>query len=149
MKLVAIGVVLMAGGCSWLMVAGPPPASQPVAGAGPPSQVAPLRSPVGCTRQKFAPIVDTVFASMFGAGAAITLPAGAVVLATANGDDYNQFFGGMLLGVSLVYAAMATPFILSARSGYRDVAACRDAYIRAFGSSDSPGYSRSDSYLGP
>ena len=142
MKLVAILVALMAGGCSWLMVAGPP--QTPVAAVGPPSEVASIRSPVGCTRQKFAPIVDTVFATLFGVGAAITAPVGVVVLATAGNDDYNQGFGVILLGASLVYAAMATPFVLSARSGYRDVTACREAYVRAFGSSDFPGYSRSD-----
>lgn len=144
MRLVAILVVLMAGGCSWLMVAGPPPASVAVSEVGPPGEVGPvsIRSPVGCTRQKFAPVVDTAFASLFGLGAAVTLPVGAVVLATAGHDDYNQFFGVMMLGVSVVYAAMATPFVLSARSGYRKVAACREAYVRAFGSSDVPGYSR-------
>ena len=144
MRRVAILVALMASGCSWLMVAGPPPSSGPVTSVGPPSEVAAtsIRSPVGCTRQKFAPIVDTVFGGMFGAGAAVTLPAGAVLLATAGNDEYNQGFGVLLLGMAVVYAAMATPFVLSARSGYRDVAACRDAYIRAFGSTEFPGYSR-------
>ncbi len=135
MRFVALAATLLAGGgCSWLTVAGPPPT--PYAGA--PAEAAPTGPPDGCTRERFAPTFDAVSAGIFGAGAAIAMTGGAVILATAHGDDYNQFFGGMLLGAGVLYAAFAIPFALSARSGYRDVAACRNAYLRWYGSIDGP-----------
>lgn len=82
--------------------------------------------PLDCTREKFAPYVDTVFATMFGTGTLVAIPG--MYLATTEEDDWNQMFGVMLIGAAAVYAAMATPFYFSARSGYRNVAACRAAH---------------------
>jgi hypothetical protein len=82
--------------------------------------------PLDCTREKFAPIVDTVFASMFGVGTLVAIPG--VYLAATDDDDWNQMFGVMLIGAAAIYAAMAAPFYFSAKSGYRKVDACRRAH---------------------
>jgi hypothetical protein len=139
-RLALILLAMMLSGCSWLMVAGPPPDPPQLAGAGAPGQVAPtpMRSPVGCTRQKFAPHVDRVFASFFGVGAAIMVAGGIVGLAVNPRDDYNQFMGVMMVGTGGLGLLLAWPWWKSSRSGYRDVEACRAAYIRAYGTYDMP-----------
>lgn len=116
-------IALAGTGCSWLMVAGPPSA-QP---SGPPGMTQ-AEAPLDCTREKFAPIVDTVFASMFGAGTLVAIP-GVYFVATEE-DDWNQMFGAMLIGAAVVYAGIAAPFYFSAKSGYRKVDACRAAHER-------------------
>lgn len=105
------------------MVAGPPPTQVSMTTPG----LTRAEAPLDCTREKFAPIVDTVFASIFAFGATAAIPGGAVLLATED-DEYNRMFGGILIGAGLVYAALALPFVYSARSGYRDVTACRAAH---------------------
>lgn len=137
MRTIVLAVLLASSaGCSWMMVAGPQPASTGVVISGPPgsaeASIAASSSPGDCTREKFAPIVDTVFASQFAAGAAVTAPLGTALAFSK--DDWNQMFGVMLIGASVTYALMAWPFIVSARTGYRKVAACRRAYERAYGS---------------
>jgi hypothetical protein len=82
--------------------------------------------PLDCTRERTAPVVDTVIASMFGVGTLVAIP-GTYLVATDD-DDWNQMFGVMLIGAAAVYAAMAVPFYFSAKSGYRKVDACRRAY---------------------
>ena len=127
MRGLVVGVVVIAlwasSGCSWIMVAGPPTAA---ISTGAPGSTMPLDQPLDCSREKFAPIVDTVFASLFGFGTAIAVPAGAILVTSS--DDWNRMYGGMLIGAGVVYAALATPFYFSARRGYRDVAACRRAH---------------------
>ncbi len=106
------------------MVAGPP---GPQMSSAPPGMTH-AEAPLDCTREKFAPVVDTVFASVFGAGTLVAIP-GVYLLATDD-DDWNQMFGGMLLGGAVLYAALAAPFYFSAKSGYRKVDACRAAHER-------------------
>ena len=70
---------------------------------------------------------------LFGLPAAIMLPIGAVVAADEagpGGDDYNEMMGQLFIGVGLLYAALATPWILSARTGYSNTRACREAWAR-------------------
>jgi hypothetical protein len=104
------------------MVAGPP--TTQISSA--PPGMTHADEPLDCTRQKFAPIVDTVFASMFGAGTLVAIP-GAYFAATDD-DDWNRMYGIMLIGMAAIYAGLATPFYYSAKSGYRKVAACRAAH---------------------
>ena len=118
--------------CSWVMVAGPPPT--PVrAAAGPPGRgtSTPL-PPLHCTRTKFAPILDAVVAGIYiPTGALMVLGGTAVIISEGrDGDGYNRFMGGMLIGVGLVGALLATPFAYSARDGFDDVAACRLAHAQ-------------------
>jgi hypothetical protein len=115
-------LALVGTGCSWLTVAGPPSAQMSSA----PPGMTRADAPLDCTREKLAPIVDTVFASMFGAGTLVAIP-GAYLVATDD-DDWNRMFGVTLIGAAVVYAALAAPFYFSAKSGYRNVAACRAAH---------------------
>lgn len=86
-------------------------------------------TPLDCSREKFAPIVDTVFTSIYGVSSAVYVSAG-TVLAVSTDDGWNRMFGAMMVGAGVVAAAIATPFLFSARSGYRDVAACRRTHER-------------------
>lgn len=104
------------------MVAGPPTAN---VSSAPPGMTS-AEEPLDCTREKFAPIVDTVFASIFGAGTLVAIPG--VYFAATEEDDYNQMFGVMLIGAAAIYAGLAAPFYFSAKSGYREVEACRQAH---------------------
>ncbi len=107
-----------------MMVAGPPSAQMSSA----PPGMTHAEAPLDCTREKLAPIVDTVFASIFGAGTLVAIPG--VYLAATEEDDWNQMFGGMLIGAAVLYAGLAVPFYFSAKSGYRNVDACRAAHER-------------------
>gem|GEM_PF-6556113 len=104
------------------MVAGPPSAQ---VSSGPPGMTR-AEEPLDCTREKFAPIVDTVFASMFGVGTLVAIPG--VYFAATDDDEWNRMFGVMLIGAAAVYAGLAAPFYYSAKSGYRKVDACRAAH---------------------
>ncbi len=106
------------------MVAGPPSAQVT---SGPPGTTR-AEEPLDCTREKFAPIVDTVFASMFGVGTLAAVPG--VYLAATDDDEWNRMFGVMLIGAAAIYAGIAAPFYYSAKSGYRKVDVCRAAHER-------------------
>jgi hypothetical protein len=121
-KRIAAVIALLGSGCSWMMVAGPP---GPSVSSAPPGMTH-AEQPLDCTREKFAPVVDTVFASVFGVGTLVAIPG--VYFAATEEDDYNQMFGVMLIGAAAVYAALAVPFYYSAKSGYRKVEACRAAH---------------------
>jgi hypothetical protein len=135
---VRLSAILLAitGGCSWLTVV-PPPAAPSVAqdDAAAEDGAADDYVPLRCTRTRSAPRTDVFLASFFGVVAAggITLGTVGVVASADDGDEYNRFMSFMFLGAGLVYAGIATPFVFSARSGYRDVAACRAAYLRRYG----------------
>lgn len=124
MKRFAAVLALVGSGCSWLMVAGPPGSQSSNA---PPGMTRP-EAPLDCTREKIAPIIDTVFASIYGVGTLVAIP-GTYLVATDD-DEWNQMFGVMLIGSAVVSAAVAAPFYFSAKSGYRKVAACRAAHER-------------------
>jgi hypothetical protein len=75
-----------------------------------------------CTTGNAAPVGDTVMATLFGLPAAFLLPIGAGIMvdeAGPGGDSFNEDMGQLFLGLGLMYATLATPWILSARAGYR------------------------------
>lgn len=90
-------------GCSWIAVAGPPPDHV-------------QRTDFTCTASQGVPVVDTVFATMFG------VLAGAVAF-----EESGQTTRTDQLLFGLILVAPAALFAGSAITGYADVADCRDA----------------------
>lgn len=130
-----LAITSASAGCSWGLTRhpGPPPVRHV---AGPPGTAAtPLPAQVlpSCTTSNAAPLGDTVMATLFGLPAAFLLPIGVGVKlseAGAGGDASDQEMGTVFVGLGLLYAVLATPWILSARTGYRNTRACREAWGR-------------------
>lgn len=106
------------------MVAGPPPPPT-VPHGGPPGLAVKRREPLRCTHSRAVPHVDMTVAVTYGAAGALMAIGGGALLMSS--DDYNRLMGGAYVFAGAISVGFATPFYLSARSGYRKVAACRTA----------------------
>jgi len=98
-------------GCSWLFVQKRPP---------PPVEAAP---PVQCTSSAAAPILDTVFASLYGLGGAAAVVAGAVA---QGGDSLDVGLGKAQIAMGALWLAAGVALAFSAAHGYAAISDCRE-----------------------
>jgi hypothetical protein len=102
-SLLSLALVASLSSCSWAFVRPPPPPNGRSAF-------------VNCTSAYGAPVFDTVFATLFGVGAAILVGAAAY-----NEDDRTT---SLIIGGS-AYGAVSLGLGVSALGGYRDIRECR------------------------
>jgi hypothetical protein len=129
---VALAAALALSGCSWVFTRKPPPSPVQMVAGSPDATPAPARRPVpDCSRSGDAPIFDTMVGGLLAMIAVLPLSFGAVALITEDHrDDTDDNLGEIFLGWGLISAALATPWLLSARTGTRNTRACREAWAR-------------------